>query len=61
VTHGHGDHVGSLDALKQQLGDAVEVLMPELDARIHAGEKVVQGKTPGSWPRDRTRRPPGPR
>src|SRR6516164_6938965 len=39
LTHGHGDHVGSLDALKERLGDEVEVLMPELDARIHAGEK----------------------
>jgi glyoxylase-like metal-dependent hydrolase (beta-lactamase superfamily II) len=49
LTHGHGDHVGSLDALKERLG--VEVLMPELDARIHAGEKVVDGKLPGSWPK----------
>src|SRR5690242_196846 len=44
LTHGHGDHVGSLDALKQRLGDSVQVLMPQLDARIHAGEKVVDGK-----------------
>jgi glyoxylase-like metal-dependent hydrolase (beta-lactamase superfamily II) len=49
LTHGHGDHVGSVDALKERL-DGVEVLMPELDARIHAGEKVVEGKLPGSWP-----------
>jgi glyoxylase-like metal-dependent hydrolase (beta-lactamase superfamily II) len=54
LTHGHGDHVGSLDALKERLGDSVEVLMPELDARIHAGEKVVEGKVPGSWPTLRT-------
>ena len=46
LTHGHGDHVGSLDALKQRLPD-VEVLMPELDAQIHAGEHE---KTRGSWP-----------
>ena len=51
LTHGHGDHVGSLDALKERLGGAVEVLMPELDARIHAGEKIVEGKLPGSWPK----------
>ena len=51
LTHGHGDHVGSLDALRDRLGPAVEVLMPELDARIHAGEKVVEGKVPGSWPK----------
>src|SRR5262245_10495376 len=50
LTHGHGDHVGSLDALKERLGDDVAVLMPELDARIHAGETVVPGKLPGSWP-----------
>jgi hypothetical protein len=50
LTHGHGDHVGSLDQLKERLGDSVEVLMPELDARIHAGEKVVEGKLPGGWP-----------
>ena len=50
LTHGHGDHVGSLDVLKQRLGESVEVLMPELDARIHAGERVVEGKLPGSWP-----------
>jgi glyoxylase-like metal-dependent hydrolase (beta-lactamase superfamily II) len=54
LTHGHGDHVGSLDALKERLGDDVEVLMPELDARIHAGENVVDGKLPGSWPTVRT-------
>jgi glyoxylase-like metal-dependent hydrolase (beta-lactamase superfamily II) len=54
LTHGHGDHVGSLDALKQRLGESVEVLMPEVDARILAGEKVVDGKLPGSWPKVET-------
>jgi glyoxylase-like metal-dependent hydrolase (beta-lactamase superfamily II) len=54
LTHGHGDHVGSLDALQDRLGDDVEVLMPELDARIHAGENVVDGKLPGSWPKLKT-------
>jgi len=47
LTHGHGDHVGSLDALKQRLPD-VEVLMPGVDAQIHAGERE---KTKGSWPK----------
>ncbi len=50
LTHGHGDHVGSLDALEERLDGTVEILMPELDARIHAGEKIVDGKLPGSWP-----------
>jgi glyoxylase-like metal-dependent hydrolase (beta-lactamase superfamily II) len=51
LTHGHGDHVGALDELVGKLGAEVQVLMPELDARIHAGEKVVEGKLTGSWPK----------
>jgi glyoxylase-like metal-dependent hydrolase (beta-lactamase superfamily II) len=54
LTHGHSDHVGCLDALKQRLDDGVEVLIPELDSRIHAGEHVVDGKLGGSWPRQVT-------
>src|SRR3954471_17867916 len=54
LTHGHGDHAGSLDALRERLGTEVEVLIPELDARILAGEKVVEGKLPGSWPTVKT-------
>ena len=50
LTHGHGDHVGSLDELHDRLGGEVEISMPEPDARIHAGEEVVEGKLPGSWP-----------
>jgi len=50
LTHGHGDHAGSVDGLKERLGESVEILVPELDARILAGEKVVDGKLPGSWP-----------
>lgn len=55
LTHGHGDHVGSLDALKERLGDAVEVLMPELDAAIHAKEQFADEKLPGMWPTLKTR------
>jgi glyoxylase-like metal-dependent hydrolase (beta-lactamase superfamily II) len=54
LTHGHGDHAGSLDGLRERLGTDVEVLIPELDARILAGEKVVEGKLPGSWPTVKT-------
>ena len=50
LTHGHSDHVGSLDELVAALGDDVEVAMSDIDARIHAGEKVVEGKLPGGWP-----------
>ncbi len=55
LTHGHGDHVGSVDALHERLGSGVEVLLGELDARIHAGEPVVDGKLRGSWPKLQTR------
>lgn len=51
LTHGHSDHVGSLDVLKERLDDSVQVLIPELDARIVAGQKVVDGKLSGSWPK----------
>ncbi len=54
MTHGHGDHIGSADAIKERLGDSVEILVPELDARILTGEKVVDGKVPGSWPKVKT-------
>jgi len=51
LTHGHGDHVGSLDALKEKLPD-VPVHMPAIDAAIHAGERP---KTKGMWPKLNTK------
>jgi glyoxylase-like metal-dependent hydrolase (beta-lactamase superfamily II) len=51
LTHGHGDHVGSLDALAKAIVGEIDIAMPELDARIHAGEHVVDGKLTGSWPK----------
>jgi glyoxylase-like metal-dependent hydrolase (beta-lactamase superfamily II) len=53
LTHGHLDHVGSLDGLKDRLGSNVAVSMGELDARILAGE-IVEGRLPGSWPKVKT-------
>jgi glyoxylase-like metal-dependent hydrolase (beta-lactamase superfamily II) len=56
LTHGHSDHVGSLDALREKLGGEVPVLMPELDARILAGEPVeFPDKKRGSWPKIKTK------
>ena len=50
LTHGHSDHIGSLDQLKQKLGAGAEVFLGEPDARELAGEKVLQ-KRRGSWPK----------
>jgi glyoxylase-like metal-dependent hydrolase (beta-lactamase superfamily II) len=53
LTHGHGDHVGSLDALHAAL-PAAEVLMTERTARLLAGDlspapDEPQTKLRGSW------------
>jgi glyoxylase-like metal-dependent hydrolase (beta-lactamase superfamily II) len=58
LTHAHGDHVGSLDALRAQLPDA-EVLITARDARFLRGEKDLLpgegGKLRGSYPKVETR------
>jgi glyoxylase-like metal-dependent hydrolase (beta-lactamase superfamily II) len=53
LTHAHGDHVGSLDALVERLGD-VEVAISARDAKLLSGQKVLEpgetGKLRGSYP-----------
>jgi glyoxylase-like metal-dependent hydrolase (beta-lactamase superfamily II) len=53
LTHGHSDHVGSLDALAEAL-DGVEVLASEREARLLAGDRSPdpgepQDEIAGSW------------
>ena len=60
LTHAHGDHVGSLDALAGALPDA-EVVISERDARLLAKNKTTdpgeppEAKMRGSYPGARTR------
>lgn len=50
LTHAHGDHVGSLDALHQSLPDA-EVLISEREARILARDFSLDADEPQTKPR----------
>ncbi len=59
LTHAHGDHVGSLDALRAALPDA-EVAMSERTARFLSGDLTCEpgearGKLPGSFKICKTR------
>ena len=59
LTHAHGDHVGSLDALAEQL-PGVEVLISGRDARLLAKDMTLdpgepEDKLRGSYPGTKTR------
>ena len=61
LTHAHGDHIGSLDALHAALPDA-EVLIGAREARILGGDKSLdpdepQTKVKGSYPKKIQTRP----
>jgi glyoxylase-like metal-dependent hydrolase (beta-lactamase superfamily II) len=45
LTHGHEDHVGALDALKQAIPD-VKVFISKRDAQLLAGNKALQPGEP---------------
>src|SRR4051794_4222238 len=53
LTHAHGDHVGSLDALHAAL-PGVEILVPEREARFLSGDMRLDAHEPavklrGGW------------
>jgi glyoxylase-like metal-dependent hydrolase (beta-lactamase superfamily II) len=51
ITHGHGDHVGSVDALAAEIGDA-EVAFPAREARFLSGDSSLDPGEPGPAPRN---------
>jgi len=46
LTHGHGDHVGSLDALVAHLGDGVEVLISPRDDKLLRKDRAPEPDEP---------------
>jgi glyoxylase-like metal-dependent hydrolase (beta-lactamase superfamily II) len=55
LTHGHGDHVGSLDALAERLPQA-EIAISARESRLLAGDRELDpdeaaSKIRGSWPK----------
>jgi glyoxylase-like metal-dependent hydrolase (beta-lactamase superfamily II) len=55
LTHGHGDHAGSVDGLRAKLGADVPVMLSAPDTAILAGGAVQPpAKKRGSWPKLKT-------
>src|SRR6478672_7651221 len=62
LTHAHGDHIGSVDALAAQLPDA-EIVISARDARFLAGDRSLDpgeevGKLRGTFPKQATEAQP---
>src|SRR3954447_25939353 len=62
LTHAHGDHIGSLDELSEQLPDA-EIVISARDARFLAGDRSLDpdeqiDKLRGSYPKKATNAQP---
>jgi glyoxylase-like metal-dependent hydrolase (beta-lactamase superfamily II) len=59
LTHAHGDHAGSLDALAERL-PGIEIALSAREARLMAGDRSLEADEPqsklrGGWPKVATR------
>jgi len=59
LTHAHGDHAGSLDALAERL-PGIEIALSAREARLMAGDRALEADEPqsklrGGWPKVATR------
>jgi glyoxylase-like metal-dependent hydrolase (beta-lactamase superfamily II) len=54
LTHAHGDHLGGLDQLADEHGDALEVIAGRREARLLHGDFTLRDGEPVPAPRPRT-------